>query len=188
VALSLLFEKYSLKEIKSFDLPYKNIDFLHKAWQKGLNSPKSSSVGRLFDGVASLSGLCQVQTYEGEAGLLTEWKMQNGKCKIENGKCKVEDSFDFSLDGGVIEIEWDFFAEDLVERFYATLVSIMTDIAKKESKPVLLSGGVFQNKTLLEFVISEFKKENITYYYNKTIPINDSGVSVGQVWESLNHP
>jgi hydrogenase maturation protein HypF len=61
----------------------------------------------------------------------------------------------------------------------------MIDIAKKEQKTVLLSGGVFQNKTLLEMVISEFKKGNITYYYNKTIPINDSGVSVGQIFKYI---
>jgi hydrogenase maturation protein HypF len=77
VALSMLFEKYSLEEILKFNLPYKNIPLLYQAWQKDINSPKSSSVGRLFDGVASLANLCHFQTYEGEAGLLTEWKMKN---------------------------------------------------------------------------------------------------------------
>jgi hydrogenase maturation protein HypF len=144
-------------------------------WQKGLNAPKSSSVGRLFDAVASLSGACQEQSYEGEAGLLTE-------LKIKNEKLKIEDSFSYSIKNGVISIEWDFFDKDLVARFYATLSKIILDLAKKEQLPVLLSGGVFQNKTLLEFISQELEIANIEYYYNKTIPINDSGISVGQIW------
>jgi hydrogenase maturation protein HypF len=178
VALSLLFEKYSLKEVLEFNLPYKNIPLLYQTWKKELNTPKSSSVGRLFDGVASLARLCDFHSYEGEAGLLSEWK-------IENGEWRIEEGFSYKIVDGVIEIEWDFFDEFLVQKFYLTLVSILVDIAKKEQKTVLLSGGVFQNKTLLEMIIKEFKKENITYYYNKTIPINDSGVSVGQVWEGF---
>jgi hydrogenase maturation protein HypF len=79
VALSLLFEKYSLEEVLEFNLPYKNIPLLYQTWKKELNTPKSSSVGRLFDGVASLAKLCDFQSYEGEAGLLTEWKMKNEK-------------------------------------------------------------------------------------------------------------
>ena len=54
-------------------------------------------------------------------------------------------------------------------------------IAKKEALEVILSGGVFQNKTLLELIINRFKKENIPYYYQQYTPINDSGISLGQI-------
>ncbi len=178
VALSMLFERYTLDEILDFDLKYKNISMLYQMWQKDINSPKSSSVGRLFDGVASLSGLCDVQTYEGEAGLLSE-------SKVSGDILDIKESFDFVIKDGLIDIKWDFFDKNLVKRFYATLVSVMIDIATKEDLPVLLSGGVFQNKTLTEFVLREFKKKNITCYYNKNIPVNDSGVSVGQIWNIL---
>jgi hydrogenase maturation protein HypF len=98
---------------------------------------------------------------------------------------RIKEGFSYKIVDGVIEIEWDFFDKFLVQRFYLTLVSIMIEISKIEKKDVILSGGVFQNKTLLEMVIKEFKKEGIRYYYNKTIPINDSGISVGQIWASL---
>jgi len=98
----ICFEKYSLEEVLEFNLPYKNIPLLYQTWKKELNTPKSSSVGRLFDGVASLAKLCDFQSYEGEAGLLTEWKMQNGEWRIEEG-------FSYKIANGVIEIEWDFF-------------------------------------------------------------------------------
>ena len=184
VALSLLFEKFSLEEVLNLDLPTikafskSEIKTLYLMWQKGLNAPLSSSVGRLFDGVASLSGVCQEQSYEGEAGLLTE-------LKIKNEKLKISKSFKYSIENGIISIEWDFFDRDLVARFYATLSKITLDLAKKEQLPVLLSGGVFQNKTLLEFISQELEIANIEYYYNKTIPINDSGISVGQIWSVL---
>ena len=173
VALSMLFDRYSLDEVLEFDLPFsKNeIKLLHQSYAKNLNAPLSSSLGRVFDGVASLAGLCDFQTYEGEAGLLCE--------SIYDATC--QDSFSFNTKDGVIEIDFDFFDNDLVSKFINTIVEIVLYIAKKESLDVILSGGVFQNKTLLELIIKRFKKENITYHYQQYTPINDSGISLGQI-------
>ncbi len=52
---------------------------------------------------------------------------------------------------------------------------------------MVLSGGVFQNKTLLELVIKKFKEEKITYYLPHFIPINDGGIAVGQIWRAMYH-
>jgi hydrogenase maturation protein HypF len=52
---------------------------------------------------------------------------------------------------------------------------------------VILSGGVFQNKTLLELCLNSLEKENIKHYTNTIIPPNDSGISVGQIWYYLEH-
>ena len=169
----MLFGKYELDEILEFDLPFsKNeIKLLHQSYAKNLNAPLSSSLGRVFDGVASLAGLCDFQTYEGEAGLLCE--------NVYDPTC--QDSFSFDIKDGVIEIEFDFFGENLVSKFINTIVDIVLSIAKKEALEVILSGGVFQNKTLLELIIKRFKKENITYHYQQYTPINDSGISLGQI-------
>jgi len=184
VGLSLLFNRYSLEEALSLELPTikaftdVEIKLLYNMWQKNLNSPKSSSVGRVFDAIASLSGICQIQSYEGEAGLLSE-------CKIKNEEVRIENSFYYTIVDGIIDIEFNFFDQDLIGRFYATLVSIIINLSQKENLPIILSGGVFQNKTLLKTIIKECKKQNIKYYYNKTIPINDSGISVGQIWYAI---
>ncbi len=50
---------------------------------------------------------------------------------------------------------------------------------------VILSGGVFQNKTLLELVASELDRENIKYYYQQDTAINDGGIALGQAYFSL---
>jgi hydrogenase maturation protein HypF len=182
VALSLLFEKYILDDLLQLDLPTikafskSEIKTLYTLWQKDLNCIASSSVGRLFDAVASFSGVCQIQTYEGEAGLLTE---QNLKI--------IDVGFKYIITDGIIDIKFDFFDENIISKFYVTLVNIIVDISLKEKLPVILSGGVWQNKTLLELVCKTLDKQSVKYYYNTTIPINDSNISLGQLYQYLSN-
>ncbi len=133
---------------------------LYQAWNKNLNSPLSSSVGRLFDAVASLSGICQIQSYEGETGLLTEREVKDREIGVKN-------SFNYSIKDGIISIDWDFFDKDLILKFYATLIKITLDLAQKERLPVILSGGVFQNKILLNSLSKTLKENSITFYYKR---------------------
>jgi hydrogenase maturation protein HypF len=181
VALSLLFDKYSLDEVLNLDLPtikafsISEIKLLYQAYSKNINSPSTSSVGRLFDAVASISGACQIQSYEGEAGLACEMLYEKSS----------KDSFEYSLEDNIIDIKFDFFDNQIVSKFINTLVKIIIDISKKENLSVILSGGVFQNKTLLELCLNYLEKENIKHYTNTIIPLNDSGISVGQIWYYL---
>jgi hydrogenase maturation protein HypF len=178
VALSLLFDKYSLEEIQKFDLEcvasfnQGELQMLYQAYTKNINTPLSSSVGRLFDAVASLSSLCQYQSYEGEAGLL---------CESVYDK-KIKKNYTYCISNGEITIDFDYFDTKIVSKFINTLVKIIIDIAKIEKKEVILSGGVFQNKTLLNLVIKNLKAEKINYYYNQTTPCNDGGISLGQLY------
>lgn len=182
VALSMLFDKYTLDEVLNLELDTVKafqkyeIIMLHNSYNKNLNAPLSSSVGRIFDGVISLAGLLQIQSYEGEAGLLCEKDYMSSDVK-----------FDYSINDGEIEIEYDFFVEDIVTRFINTLISIIIDISKIEQKEVILSGGVFQNKTLLSKVIEELNKRKINHYYQQLTPTNDSGISLGQIYNTILH-
>jgi hydrogenase maturation protein HypF len=174
IALSMFFDRYDVDAVLGFDLPFTNLEIklLHKSYMQNLNAPKSSSLGRLFDGVASLAGLCDFQTYEGEAGLL---------CEMAYDK-KVDAEFDFFVDAdGVIDIDFDLFDKDIVSKFINTLATIIIHIAKKESFDVILTGGVFQNKILLELVIKRLKEQGIKYYHQQQTPINDAGISLGQI-------
>ena len=121
--------------------------------------------------MASLAGVCDFQTYEGEAGLLCE--------SVYNSTC--QDVFEFEITNGEIDIRFDLFDKDLITKFINTLVKIILYISKQESLEVILSGGVFQNKTLLELVIKKFKIEDIIYYHQQHTPINDGGISLGQI-------
>ncbi len=181
VALSMLFERYSVEDIVTFNLPLlktfhqNEIKLLHQSYEKNLNAPLTSSVGRLFDGVASLANLSHFQSYEGEAGLL---------CEMAYDK-NIADSFPYSLENNIIDIEFDFFDRNLVSKCINTLVDIIIKIAKIEQLEVILSGGVFQNKTLLELIIQKLKDENIKYHHNQKTPTNDGGISLGQIYYSI---
>ncbi|MCV6606573.1 MAG: carbamoyltransferase HypF [Campylobacterales bacterium] len=181
VALSMVFDRYSLEEALELDLPLirsfkeSEIKILHQSYSKNLNAVKSSSVGRLFDGIASFSDLCQFQSYEGEAGLLCE----------EAYDRKVSESFEYKIIDNQIEIEFDFFHKDLVSLFINTLVKIVIEISKQEKREVILTGGVFQNRTLLGLVIHRLKEESIKHFYNQQTPTNDGGVSLGQIYYTV---
>lgn len=178
VALSLLFDKYSLEEVLTLDIAtlkaFKEyeIKMLYKSYIQNLNAPLSSSVGRMFDAVASLSDILHFQSYEGEAGILCEMYYN----------ADISSSFLYTINDGIIDIEFDFFMDNLISRFINTLVNIIIDIALIEKSDVILSGGVFQNKTLLSLVIQKLKDKNIVYFYQKDTCTNDSGISLGQVY------
>lgn len=176
VALSMLFQKYTLQEILNFDLEliksFSEIEIknMHISYTKNLNAPLSSSVGRIFDAIASFANLLHFQSYEGEAGLLSE----------QHYDSRIKTSYDYEITDGIISIDFDFFDKDIVSKFINTLVKIIVNISVLENLEVILSGGVFQNKTLLELVSEELAKKKINYYYQKETSTNDAGISLGQ--------
>ncbi|MEA1955789.1 MAG: carbamoyltransferase HypF [Campylobacterota bacterium] len=178
IALSMLFDNYSLDEVLELNLALikeftdAQIKLLYQSYLKNINAPLSSSVGRLFDGVASLANILQIQSYEGEAGLTCEMAYD----------ADIKESFSYEIIDGVIDIKFDFFHKNIVSKFINSIVEIIINISKKENKEVILSGGVFQNKTLLELVIDRCKKENIKHHYQKQTPINDGSISLGQIY------
>lgn len=181
VALSMLFAKYPLEMIMKLKFEcvttfsVEEIKILHQSYTKNLNAPASSSVGRMFDAVASMANLLQLQSYEGEAGLVCE----------QNYKPEIMQAFEYKIIDGIINIDFDFFDTEIVSKFINTLVEIVIDIVKTEKKEVILSGGVFQNKTLLELLIKEFKQEKVTYYLQEETAINDGGIALGQAYYLL---
>lgn len=184
VALAMLFEKMDLEAVvqlgfgvvKAFSLS--ELKLLHQAFMKDINAPLSSSVGRLFDGVASLANLLQISSYEGQSGLLCEVNFRD-----------ETSFFEYEIEQNVIEIKIveyifskDFDPTKMPSMLINTLSQITVEIAKKEGKRVLLSGGVFQNATLLNSICKRLSEEQIQYYFNSLVPINDGGISVGQIW------
>ncbi len=174
----MLFNRYTLDEVLEMEFEFlkgistSNIKLLYQSYTKDLNAPLSSSVGRLFDGVASIANLLQLQSYEGEAGLMCEMAYD----KYESGY------YEYKIVDGVIDIKFDFYDQNIVSKFINTLTNVVVDISKKEDLNVILSGGVFQNKTLLELICSRLKQSGIKYYTQEQTPINDGGISLGQIY------
>lgn len=188
VALSLLFESYPLDEVLELETPIsftkEEIKAYHVMWQKGLNSPYTSSVGRVFDAVASLCGISQILGYEGESGLLIESFVKD---------ITLEQSFSYNIEKEQIELTPMIkeilhvkSKEEVCTRFIATLAKIVLEIAQKyPALPILLSGGVFQNKVLVDLLTTEFIKREIRYYIQKDTPVNDGSIALGQLYYAL---
>ena len=196
VALSLLFECYSLDEVliqenetvKSFSS--QEIKALHVMWKKGLNSPYTSSVGRIFDAVASLCGISQIVGYEGESGLLIESFAKDIK-RAKSFQYSLEDKF-IDITPMIQEILHPLGTmnvnkkEEVATRFMATLVEMVLEIVQKyHSLPVVLSGGVFQNRVLVNALAEAFKQRNIRYYIQQETPVNDGSIALGQIYHAL---
>lgn len=182
VALSLLLEAFSVDEIIKNSLASSfsevEIRLFYEMYQKGLNSPLSSSMGRLFDGVASLLGVVNILDYEAQSGLMMQ--------KYTDLEQKYE-PYSFSVDNGVVDIVH--MIREIVDesdiaiaynRFMATILSICEYFVSKYSDfDIVASGGVFQNSHLLSLMIERFGDR---LYLPKKISTNDESISLGQLY------
>ena len=188
-ALGLLFECMALEEVLALDSPAvgaftpEEIRLLYAGWSRGVNAPRTSSMGRLFDAVAALSGICRHASFEGESGLLLEAAVSGAQ------------SAPYPLPQRDGVMDWEPMLKELLSsnsspdtissRFINTLVEMMTTLAKSHKRPVLLTGGVFQNRTLLERTMKRFEDEGIVYYLPTRFPVNDGGIALGQIYFAL---
>jgi hydrogenase maturation protein HypF len=162
---------------------------VYKAWQKDLNCYSTSSVGRLFDAVASMLDLTQISSHEGEAPMLLESLAE---------KIDTRDCLPFSRVQGMLEIDWAPLLRkmcngDMSKAYRAgyfhrvmanTVVQVVLDIRKDQTVDnVGFSGGVFQNRLLGELILDQFKALDIEVIQPAGMPVNDGGLSYGQVME-----
>jgi hydrogenase maturation protein HypF len=157
---------------------------------KKTNKLKTSSVGRLFDAVASLLNICDVNTYEGEAAILLENIVLNIDLKLCRAYCSVGDALRIPTEELWKNLYADFLKgvkkETIISNFLFTLATIILEIAKsKNYKKIALSGGVFQNTTLID-MIKEMSGNQFQLYFNRNLAPNDENISYGQIMYYLN--
>lgn len=155
-------------------------------------SPLSSGCGRLFDAVSALLGVCDTNTFEGEAASALESLIRDGvegeydvEFKRENGYTVVDFSKTII---GVCEDAAKRIAQGVIAtRFHNTIASVIRSVAMDSSKrfgvkDAVLSGGTFQNIYLLERTERLLNGEGLNVYVNRKVPCNDAGVSLGQAY------
>lgn len=168
----VLASKFSPNEITSYD------------YLKKQNKLKTSSVGRLFDAVASLINITDFNTYEGEAAILLENSITT--YNLENCKSYATISeFGFSGKEIIKNIHSDLQKGEhlsfIISNFLYTLAKAILEIAKsKNYTKITLSGGVFQNTTLVD-MLEELAPKEMNLYFHKALSPNDENVSFGQL-------
>jgi hydrogenase maturation protein HypF len=151
-----------------------------------INTPLTSSMGRLFDAVASLIGVRQHVTYEGQAAIELEACIDPTE----------EGLYPFQINADIIGLEhlWNAILQDWYKGLSATIISARfhntiarlcleacQTIRKEQCIPaVALSGGVWQNLSLLEKTLHLLREDGFQVFTHRQIPTNDGGISLGQ--------
>ena len=167
---------------------------LHQAWSHRLNSPVSSSVGRLFDAAAALSGICTHASFEGEGPMRLE-AIAASNLKGHALPLPLErDAL------GIWRADWapllpmlgnnTVSVAERAASFHRSLAQALVGQAKQlrtqtGTQSVGLTGGVFQNRLLTEAAMEQLEAAGFAVHLPKRIPVNDAGLSFGQVIEFL---
>ena len=166
---------------------------LHQAWSVRLNSPSSSAVGRLFDAAASLCGICTHASFEGEGPMRLEAMAANTQGKVVSLPLERDPL-------GLWRTDWTPLLPMLsdttlptAERaasFHLSLAQALVDQATQLRtqtgiQTVGLTGGVFQNRVLAEAALSRLQAADFKVHLPQRVPVNDAGLSFGQVIEFL---
>ncbi|MDH7480455.1 MAG: carbamoyltransferase HypF [Armatimonadota bacterium] len=157
---------------------------------RNLNAPLTSSMGRLFDAVSALLGICTEVTYEGQAAIELEATASpnsepyNFELIIGN-EDTIEIDVRQMLKQIVFEIEKGTPSSIISSRFHATIAEIISTVCTKlrdctNLNRVVLSGGVFQNMVLLGLSTKKLEKQGFDVFCHALVPPNDGGISLGQ--------
>ncbi len=170
---------------------YKRIQDILKIIDNRQFSPLSSGAGRLFDGISALAGVCDRNTFEGEAAIALE----------AITKPDVVDDYPVDIQSReLLEIDFSHTILKIIEdlgkgehkgsissRFHNTLVTVIKRVVQKLSQvhsieDVILCGGVFQNMYLLKRTMISLESIGMKVHIHEKVPTNDAGISLGQAY------
>jgi hydrogenase maturation protein HypF len=196
IALAYLFILLNKKRFprirgkKPFTISGEEKEAIFQMLRQERNLVYTSSMGRLFDCVAVLLGLIKEITYEAEAAINLEYVTaqrirQYYPYTITEGEPMIVELADI-LAGVVHDIERGVSKEIVSAKFHNTVVHFSLDVTEILSKiykinKVCFSGGVFQNRYLLNLMIERFEAAGFEVYVHQKLPTNDGCISYGQV-------
>lgn len=195
MAFVYLMEKYRDEAAKMAEqmlpaLGEEERDIILYRWQKGLPEIQTSSCGRLFDAVAGILGVCNLNQYEGQAAIELESRADH--------RINSRYGFDLTKTGQqwIMDVlpMWDELLYDLKkgisvgtisQKFHLTLVGMFVQALCRVRNEcglnrVVISGGVFHNQILLAELIKDLTAQDFTVYQHQLVPPGDGGISLGQ--------
>ncbi len=202
-AAGLLFEIFGetllkmeeLAPVAAFSAEERRI--LRQMLARGVNAPETSSVGRLFDAVASLLGIRQRCSFEGQAAMELEF-LRDG---VETDDAYALQMTAYGGDGvsPLLLLDWEPLVRAIIDdiargvapslisaRFHNALTGAIVAVARRIGEErVVLTGGCFQNAYLTEQAVRRLRAAGCRPYWHQRVPPNDGGLAVGQVLAAL---
>ena len=199
VAAGLLYEIYGdelftmddLAPVQAFSAQERAL--LKEMLKKQINSPLTSSAGRLFDAVAAIANLRQRTRFEGQAAMELEFAV-DGLCTEESYSLRFAESETTDHQTALV-IDWEPMVTEIIgemnarlsighiaAKFHNTLAEMIVAAARHVGEErVALSGGCFQNKYLTERAVRRLQSEGFRPYWHQRVPPNDGGIALGQL-------
>ncbi len=184
-----MLETFSRQELSNFKVMLRN----------RLYSPMTSSAGRLFDAVSALLGICHHAGFEGHAPMLLEFSLDGIQTLSRYPVRIIENRGEAVWPDHLYTVDWEPMIRAILEesfcgvskrvisaKFHNTLASAIVALAERAGEPrVLLGGGCFQNKYLVEKTTALLKAGGFQCYRPQRIPPGDGGIALGQVVGAL---
>jgi hydrogenase maturation protein HypF len=193
-----VFRRDDLYPLQSFSS--KELRVLRQMLASGVHSPRTTSAGRLFDAAASLVGVRQRATFEGQAAMELEFSLcEEQSDDVYPYQLSKANGGDSSHHQPGIVVDWSGLMYGLVDdlsagatisqmslRFHNTLSEVIVDVARTIGEQrVVLTGGCFQNKYLTERTITRLSDSGFRPYWHQRVPPNDGGIALGQVYAHM---
>jgi hydrogenase maturation protein HypF len=173
------------------------LELLGQAIEQGINSPRCSSVGRLFDAMASLLGLHQRCSYEGQAAMALEalaleaLALESNRYRIpirRQGLRQAPWLLDWGplLDGVLADLTTGVAPSTIALGFHLALAEVVGQLAGDLGVGQLfLAGGCFQNQLLLEQAVRALEQRGVEALWPQQLPCNDAALPVGQLLRQI---
>ena len=193
-ALGLLFELFEEEVFERPDLirlcglARAEAPLLRTALVRGVNAPRTSSIGRLFDAVSALVGLHRHRQFEGQAAMALEFAVREG----------VDARYEFAVEptgSGPVVADWEpvilriladlsegLSVGEIAAGFHNALARLIVRMARiLGEERVVLTGGCFQNVRLLDGAVEGLRDAGFRPGWHQRIPPNDGGIALGQI-------
>jgi hydrogenase maturation protein HypF len=164
--------------------------------RRGLNTPLTSSCGRLFDAVAALAGVRDKTNYEGQAAIELEQALEAEEGAYPMELREEEDTLILdplpAITAVVADVRAGIPAGLVSARFHNGLVELLVKAVcgaagRTGLRCIALSGGVFQNRYLSERLETQLKSAGLDVYTHGEVPPNDGCIALGQAWIGMRH-
>ena len=191
IGLSLLYSVYGEEIFELNNVPFlKRNDavLVKQLLDKNINSPATTSAGRLFDGISAIIGIRNTASYEAQAAMELEFAADDFKTNeyFSFSIVELNGSFIFNWENmvkGLINDLGENFAKGrIAAKFHNTLAEAIVQITRRfKYSKVLLTGGCFLNRYLLEKSVNRLTEEGFEVYTQQRVPSGDGGISLGQM-------